>query len=67
MLASLPLLLNEANVETVDASVGDVANIGAVENIKHHEANNDDDNDVVNAPIEQRNPIRYVICQGDKF
>ncbi len=60
-------LLNEANVETMDASVGDVTNIGAVENIEHHEANNDDDNYVVNAPIERRNPIRYVICQGGKF
>jgi len=35
----------------VDTSVGDVANIGAVENIEHHDANNDDDNYVVNAPI----------------
>jgi hypothetical protein len=42
---------NNDSHSVVDASVGDVANIGAVENIEHHEANNDDDNYVVNAPI----------------
>jgi len=42
---------NNDSHSVVDASVGDVASIGAVENIEHHEANNDDDNYVVNAPI----------------
>ena len=42
---------NNDSHSVVDASVGDVANIGAVENIGHHEANNNDDNYVVNAPM----------------
>ena len=42
---------NNDSHSVVDASVGDVANIGAVENIEHREANNNDDNYVVNAPM----------------